>query len=150
MNLTSSAAVFLATLALIFLRPKGLSEAGAACIGAAAMLVLRLVTLADIGQILGQTANVLLFLLGMMIVTGIVERAGVFDALAVRAARLSRHDGRLLLVNVFLLGTLVTAFLSLDVTIIVVTPIVYALTERLEIEPLPYLFACAFVAETPS
>jgi len=150
MDLIFSASIFLATLLLIFLRPKGLSEAGGACIGAAAMVALRLATFGDIAQILGQTANVLLFLLGMMVVTGIVERAGVFDALAIAAARLSRHDGRLLLVNVFLLGTVVTAFLSLDVTIIVVTPIVYALTETLEIDPLPYLFACAFVANTAS
>jgi len=150
MNLFLSAAVFLLTLALIFLRPRGMSEATGASIGAVAMLALRLTTPGDFARILAETANVLLFLLGMMLVTGVVEHAGVFDALAVRAARLSRGDGRLLLLNVFLLGTLVTAFLSLDVTIIVVTPIVYALTERLEIEPLPYLFACAFVANTAS
>lgn len=150
MNLILSAFVFLLTLLLIFLRPRGMNEATGASIGAAAMLVLRLVTPLDLAQIFVQTANVLLFLFGMMIVTGIVERAGVFDALAVEAARLSRHSGRLLLVNVFLLGTLVTALLSLDVTIIVVTPIVYALTEKLEIDPLPYLFACAFVANTAS
>jgi arsenical pump membrane protein len=150
MSLPLSAAVFLLTLALIFLRPRGMNEATAACIGAMAMLALRLVTPGDFAHILAETANVLLFLLGMMLVTGVVEHAGVFDALAVRAARLSRGDGRLLLLNVFLLGTLVTAFLSLDVTIIVVTPIVYALTERLGIEPLPYLFACAFVANTAS
>ena len=150
MSLPLSAAVFLLTLALIFLRPRGMNEATAACIGAMAMLALRLVTPGDLAHILAETANVLLFLLGMMLVTGVVEHAGVFDALAVRAARLSRGDGRLLLLNVFLLGTLVTAFLSLDVTIIVVTPIVYALTERLGIEPLPYLFACAFVANTAS
>ncbi len=150
MSLALSAAVFLLTLALIFLRPWGMNEAAGACIGAVAMLALRLATPGDFAHILAETANVLLFLLGMMLVTGVVEHAGVFDALAVRAARLSRGDGRLLLLNVFLLGALVTAFLSLDVTIIVVTPIVYALTERLGIEPLPYLFACAFVANTAS
>ena len=150
MNLPLSAVIFLLTLALIFLRPRGMNEATGACIGAVAMLALRLVTPGDCAHILAETANVLLFLIGMMLVTGVVEHAGVFDALAVRAARLSRGDGRLLLLNVFLLGTLVTAFLSLDVTIIVVTPIVYALTERLGIEPLPYLFACAFVANTAS
>lgn len=150
MSLALSAAVFLLTLALIFLRPRGMNEAAGACIGAVAMLALRLATPGDFAHILAETANVLLFLLGMMLVTGVVEHAGVFDALAVRAARLSRGDGRLLLLNVFLLGALVTAFLSLDVTIIVVTPIVYALTERLGIEPLPYLFACAFVANTAS
>ncbi|MCA1724973.1 MAG: hypothetical protein LC748_12140, partial [Thermomicrobia bacterium] len=150
MSLLLSAAVFLLTLALIFLRPRGMNEATGASVGAVVMLALRLATPGDCAHILAETANVLLFLLGMMLVTGVVEHAGVFDALAVRAARLSRGDGRLLLLNVFLLGTLVTAFLSLDVTIIVVTPIVYALAERLAIEPLPYLFACAFVANTAS
>lgn len=150
MPLILSAAVFLLTLALIFLHPRGMNEAGAAGIGAVLMLALRLATPGDIGQIARETANVLLFLLGMMVVTAVVEAAGVFDALAVVAARSARGDGRLLLVNVFLLGTVVTAFLSLDVTIIVVTPIVYALTRKLEIDPLPYLFACAFVANTAS
>ena len=86
----------------------------------------------------------------MMIVTGIAERAGVFDTLAIRAARSARGSGHLLLLNVFILGALITAFLSLDVTIIVLTPIVYAVVDRLGIDPLPYLFACAFVANTAS
>ncbi|MGI8856324.1 MAG: SLC13 family permease, partial [Thermomicrobiales bacterium] len=101
-------------------------------------------------DIVRQTANVLLFLLGMMVITGIAERAGVFDALAIRAARSARGSGRLLLLNVFILGALITAFLSLDVTIIVLTPIVYVVVDRLGIDPVPYLFACVFVANTAS
>jgi len=150
MSLALSAAIFAVTLALIFTHPRGMNEAVAAGIGAAAMLAFRIISPGDLAQIIGETANVLLFLFGMMLVTAVVEAAGVFDALAVVAARLARDDGRLLLVNVFLLGTVVTAFLSLDVTIIVVTPIVYTLTDKLEIDPLPYLFACAFVANTAS
>lgn len=150
MNLALSAAVFLVTLALMFARPRGVSEAWSAGIGAVLMLVLRLVTPRDVWQILRETANVLLFLLGMMLVTGVAERGGVFEALAALAARSARGDGRLLLLNVFLLGALITAFLSLDVTVIVLTPVVAATTRRLRLDPLPYLFACGFVANTAS
>jgi arsenical pump membrane protein len=145
-----SAAFFVVTLTLVLWRPRGLSEAAGAGIGAIGVLAFRLASLRDLIDILRQTANVLLFLFGMMIVTGIAERAGVFDALAIRAARSARGSGHLLLLNVFILGALITAFLSLDVTIIVLTPIVYAVVDRLGIDPVPYLFACAFVANTAS
>jgi arsenical pump membrane protein len=145
-----SALFFVVTLALVLWRPRGLSEAAGAGIGALGVLAFRLVSFHDVIDIVAQTANVLLFLLGMMVMTGIAERAGVFDALAIRAARTARGSGRLLLFNVFILGALITAFLSLDVTIIVLTPIVYAVVDRLGIDPLPYLFACAFVANTAS
>ncbi len=146
----ASAAVFLLTLALILVRPRGLNEAIGAGVGAIACVALRLVSFADIRTIARDTANVLIFLLGMMIVTGIAEHAGVFDALAERAARVAHGSGHILLLSVFLLGTVITALLSLDVTIIVLTPIVYSVVTRIGIDPLPYLVACAFVANTGS
>ncbi len=146
----ASAVIFLATLVLILVRPRGLNEALGAGSGAIACLLFRLVSFSDIRAIAQQTANVLVFLLGMMIVTGIAEHAGVFEALAERAARASRGSGHLLLLTVFGLGAAITALLSLDVTIIVLTPIVYSVVTRIGIDPLPYLLACAFVANTAS
>jgi len=63
---------------------------------------------------------------------------------------MSGGSGRRLLVNVFALGAIVTALLSLDVTVIVLTPIVYATVVALRVDPLPYLYACTFVANTGS
>ena len=150
MTCLMSAFAFLFTLTLILWRPRGISEAVGAGCGAAIVLIARIVSFHDVIDIVRQTANVLLFLFGMMIVTGIVEQAGVFDHLAAHAARLSRGSGRLLLFNVFLLGAVIIALLSLDVTIIILTPIVFVLVTRLGIDPIPYLFACAFVANTAS
>ncbi|MGI8855085.1 MAG: SLC13 family permease, partial [Thermomicrobiales bacterium] len=82
-----SAAFFVVTLALVLWRPRGVNEAVGAGIGAIGVLACRLVSFRDLIDIVRQTANVLLFLLGMMVITGIAERAGVFDALAIRAAR---------------------------------------------------------------
>ena len=149
-NLILSVAVLVVTLALVLTRPRGLNEAYGAAIGAAFTLLLRLATPGDVGGVLRETGNVLLFLFGMMIVTGVVEAAGVFDTLAHIMAQRFGTSGRGLLIGVFLLGALVTAFLSLDVTIIVLTPIVFVATQRLRVDPVPHLFAVAFVANTAS
>lgn len=138
------------TLALILIRPKGVSEAWAAAGGALAMLLVSPLGLGDLPGVLDETQDVLLFLLGMMVLTHLVEQAGVFERLAEGCARLSRGNGRLLFCSVFLLGAVITALLSLDVTVIVLTPIVYAVAVRRKLDPIPFLFACTFVANTAS
>src|SRR5581483_1575602 len=51
---------------------------------------------------------------------------------------------------VYAVGTIVTIFLSNDATAIVLTPAVYAATRAAGVEPLPYLFVCAFIANAAS
>jgi len=142
--------VVAATLALILARPRGISEAWVAAGGAAAMLLVSPLTLGDVPDVLRETGDVLLFLTGMMVLTVLVEQAGVFDHLAEWCARLARGNGVLLFCNVFLLGAVVTALLSLDVTVIMLTPIVYMVAVRRRLDPLPFMFACTFVANTAS
>src|SRR2546428_14030839 len=86
----------------------------------------------------------------MMVLSGALEMAGILSWAASYAARTSGGSGRRLLINVFMLGAVVTALLSLDVTVIVLTPIVYATVVALRVDPLPYLYACTFVANTGS
>jgi len=139
-----------ATLALILIRPRGISEAWVAAAGAAAMIVAGPLTLHDVPLVLRATADVLVFLAGMMVLTVVVEGAGVFAYLAEACARLARGSGIALLCLVFALGAVVTALLSLDVTVIVLTPIIYAVTTRRRLNALPFMFACTFVANTSS
>ena len=51
---------------------------------------------------------------------------------------------------VYLVGTLVTIFMSNDATAVVLTPAVLAAVRRAKAEPLPYLFACALIANAAS
>ena len=144
------AVVVFTTLLLILMRPRGITEAWIASGGALALLVAGAVDLDALPDIVAESLDVLLFLLGMMTLTGIVERAGIFDLLAESCAKAARGSGRRLYILLFLLGAVVTAFLSLDVTVIVLTPIVYAVTRRRGLDPLPFLFATSFVANTAS
>jgi arsenical pump membrane protein len=55
-----------------------------------------------------------------------------------------------LLLAIFAVGALITAFLSNDATALILTPVVYAVVTRLRLPPMPYLFATTFVADTAS
>ena len=138
------------TLVVIVLRPRGIGEVWAAAGGAAAMIAVGAVRLSDVREVARSTSSVLLFLLGMMTLSWLVEQAGVFDRLAEWVARLAGGSGLMLLVLVFLLAAGVTALLSLDVTVLLLTPIVFSLTTRRHLDTLPFVFACTFVANTGS
>ena len=148
--LIGASAIVVATIALIIIQPRGLNEAWAAVGGALAMLLCGFATLGDLARVTREVSDVLLFLVGMMVLTAAVERSGLFDLLALRTARAARGSGVLLFLGIFGLGFAITALLSLDVTVLVLTPIVHALAVRLKIAPLPYLFICALIANVGS
>lgn len=138
------------TLIGIMIRPFKLNEAMIALAGAALLLILGLITLADAATTLLKDWNTFFFFLGMMSLSALAEAAGLFDWLAIQAARLSGSNSRRLFLNVFLLGSLISMILSNDATALILTPIVYTLVTRLRLSVLPYLFACTFIADTAS
>jgi arsenical pump membrane protein len=142
--------VGLATLIGIMTRPFRWNEAIIAMVGGAVLLLLGLITPADAFLTLIRDWNTFLFFLGMMGLSALAEAAGLFDWLAVQAARLAGRSAARLFLNVFLLGTLISMVLSNDATALILTPIVYVLVTKLRLPVLPYLFACTFIADTAS
>lgn len=142
--------ILTATLLLILIRPGGVSEAWWAALGGGLTLTLGLVSLGQAGAIVIETQDALILLVGMMVLSAVAEEAGFFAWAASVAARLGGGRVWKLYVMVFVVGTLVTAFLSLDATVIVLTPIVYGMVLRLRLSPLPFMFACSYTANTAS
>lgn len=144
------AAILIGTLAGILVRPWGRSEAWPAAAGALLVIAVGATGLDDVRATIEQTADVLLFLLGMMLLSWVSDRAGVFAWLAEGCAVLARGSGPALFGAVVILAAVMTALLSLDTTVIMLTPIVYRLAVRRQMDPLPMLFACVFVANIGS
>lgn len=94
--------------------------------------------------------NLFLFFLGLMMIAAVADMSGFFDWTATLAAASARGSGRRLLFNVFIVGALITTFLSNDATAVILTPVVYAITTRLRLPVLPYLLAVSFVANAAS
>ena len=99
---------------------------------------------------IAEGGDVYLFLTGMMVLAELARQEGLFDWLARYAVQHARGSGQRLFDLVFLVGTLVTVFLSNDATAVVLTPAVYAACKAAKAEPLPYLFICAFIANAAS
>lgn len=150
MQVVLTLGIFSLTLFLILRKPFGLHEAWGTSIGAALMLVCGLVTIPQSIQTVLEGANVLLFLLALMVLSAVLDLAGFFEWAAILAARSCYGNGPRLYRNVFLLGAITTAVLSLDTTAIILTPIVVAFVQRLNLKAYPFLIACAFVANTGS
>ncbi|MNM05887.1 Arsenical pump membrane protein [compost metagenome] len=148
-SLTIWAVAALATCGVI-LRPWRIPEYVWAMGGALLLTGLGLIAPRSALAAVAEGGDVYLFLIGMMVLAELARQEGLFDWLARYAVGHAKGSGQRLFNLVFLVGTLVTVFLSNDATAVVLTPAVYAACKAARAEPLPYLFVCAFIANAAS
>jgi arsenical pump membrane protein len=149
-NLATWGIAALATLGVIT-RPFSWPEAIWAVLGAAALVVFGLMPAGTAWEGVLKGTDVYLFLVGMMLMSEVARKEGLFDWLASIAVRAAKGSPTRLFTLIYVVGTVVTVFLSNDACAVVLTPAVYAATKAAKVEnPLPYLFICAFIANAAS
>lgn len=134
----------------VIIRPFRVPEALWAVLAALTMMLFSLISLPDAGKAVLKGLDVYLFLTGMMLLAELARHEGLFDWLAALAVQRSKGSATRLFGLVYLVGTIVTIFLSNDATAVVLTPAVYAAAKRAKAEPLPYLLVCALIANAAS
>jgi arsenical pump membrane protein len=135
---------------LMLIRPRGIAEVYWIGGGALLLIALRLVPLRLAGKAVMEGADVYLFLIGMMLLSELAREQGVFDWLSSMAVRGADGSCGRLFALVYGIGTLVTIFMSNDATAVVLTPAILAAVRKAKVRPLPYLFACAMIANAAS
>lgn len=138
------------TLAFAVLRPRGLSEAVAAVPAAVLIVALGIVPLRAAWDALGRIGPTVGFLAAILVFGHLCSEAGVFDYLGGRAASLSRGSPQRLLALVVALAAAVTATLTLDATVVLLTPVVLTTTAALGVVKRPQLYACTRLANSGS
>jgi arsenical pump membrane protein len=149
----TEAIIIIAVLATagVILRPFNLAEAVWAVAGGGLLVALGLISGSEALAGIAKGRDVYLFLFGMMLLAEIARAEGLFDWLAAVAASLAAGSPRRLFVLIYMVGTVVTIFLSNDATAVVLTPAVAAAVKAAKAEkPLPYLLICAFIANAAS
>jgi arsenical pump membrane protein len=135
----------------VIVRPFAWPEFIWAVAGAFLLVVLQLMSATEALAGALKGADVYLFLIGMMLLAELARQEGLFDWLAAEAAAMARGSAERLFALVFVVGTVVTVFLSNDATAVVLTPAVAAVVRAAKVkQPLPYLFICAFIANAAS
>lgn len=134
----------------VIIRPFKWPEAIWALTGALLIVLLRLLPVNDALAAVGKGTDVYLFLIGMMLLSEVGRREGLFEWVAVLAVNHAQASPRRLFLLVYVVGTVVTAFLSNDATAVVLTPAVFAVAKKAHARALPLLFVCAFIANAAS
>jgi arsenical pump membrane protein len=138
------------SIVLMLVRPRNIPEVYWIGGGALLLVALRLVSLRLAAKAIAEGSDVYLFLIGMMLLSELAREHGVFDWLASVAVRRANGSTARLFTLVYGIGTLVTIFMSNDATAVVLTPAILTVVRRAKVQPLPYLFACALIANAAS
>ena len=85
--------------------------------------------------------NTIGLLVGMMVIVGIARNSGLFEYLAVRAAKQSKGDPIKIMISLAIITALLSALLDNVTTVLLIVPITFSIAKALEINPMPILFA---------
>ena len=143
-------AALLALLVTAYAHPSGRVEAGVGVLAALATLATGILAWSDVEDTLRHLGPVVLFLVTILVVADVCARAGLFAAAAARVRDAGGGRAVPIFTGVFLLAAAVTAVLSLDATVVLLTPVVVAAAVSSGTSYRPGAHACLRMANSAS
>ena len=137
-------------LAWAVVRPWGWPEAVVAVPAAGLLIGSGASTLGSARAEAERLGPVIGFLAAVLVLAQLCDTEGVFRACGAWMARAATGRPYTLLGWVFATASVITAVLSLDATVVLLTPVVFATAARLGARPKPHVYACAHLSNTAS
>ncbi len=131
-------------------RPRRIPDWAVAAACAALLVALGVLSADDARGALEDLGPTVGFLAALLVLADGCRRAGLFEALGAAMAVGARGEPRRLLALVFAAAAGTTAVLSLDATVVLLTPVVFATAARLRVSPRPHVYACSHLANSAS
>ncbi|MFE5875290.1 SLC13 family permease [Rhodococcus sp. NPDC056506] len=144
--------ILLVAAVLIFaiVRPRGLPEITVAGPAAVIVLLTGVVTIDEAREELTSMAPTVVFLLAVLVMAHAADALGVFRWVSQVLQQKSLADPHRLLIYVFGAAALTTAVLSLDATVVLLTPAVIAAARSIGTSPRPHSYASAHLSNSAS
>jgi arsenical pump membrane protein len=145
-----SVVLLAAVLACALVRPWGWPEAVVAVPAALVLLATGAISLDQARAAAERLGPVIGFLAAVLVLGQLCDDEGLFRACGGWMARTAAAGPRRLLLAVFVLASVITAVLSLDAAVVLLTPVVFVTAARLGARPRPHVYACTHLANTAS
>ena len=141
MSAAAALAIFVA--GFFFIATEKVDKVKAALVAAGLMIVLGLTPGSEVffSEHEGIDWNVIFLLLGMMIIVGVIKQTGLFDFLAIWAAKRSRGRPYRLMVMLMAITAVASPLLDNVTIVMLVAPVTVVVCNRLDIPAQPYLIA---------
>ncbi len=145
--------IFLATLALVIIQPRGLGIGTAAWLGAGTALLAGIVSWHDIPVVWDIVWDATFTLIALILISLILDAAGLFEWAALHVARWAHGSGGRLFVLIVLLGAVIAALFANDGAVLILTPLVIEILRALRFSPkamLAFIMSAGFIADSAS
>jgi Na+/H+ antiporter NhaD/arsenite permease-like protein len=141
-------AVAVFVLAYVLIAMDRIPKAVIALSGAGVLLVTGVITANDayFSADSGVDWNVIFLLIGMMVIVGVLRRTGVFEFLAIWAAKRAKGSPLRIMILLVLVTAIASAFLDNVTTVLLMAPVTLLVCDRLGISPVPFLLSEVFAS----
>jgi arsenical pump membrane protein len=148
--LVAALVALVVVLSFALVRPRGWPEAVVAVPAAGVLIGTGVISAHDAAVEVSRLLPVVGFLAAVLVLARLCDDEGLFHAAGVAMARASSHSQHRLLAMVFVIAAATTAILSLDATVVLLTPVVLATARALAVPARAHAYAAAHLANSAS
>lgn len=138
-------AIIIFVVAYIFIATEVISKASIAMFGGVLMILLGILTQEKAFKEYIDF-NTIFFLIGMMIVVGILKETGLFEYMAVKSVKIAKGNPLKIMILFSFITAFFSAFLDNVTTVLLVTPVMIYISKKLGITPIPLAMAVIFAS----
>lgn len=130
-------AVGVFTVTYLLIMSEKVNRTAVAMVGAILMIVLNVEHQAQALTYIDY--NTIGLLIGMMVIVGVMKKSGIFEYVAIRAARSAKGEPWKIVLYFSVITAIASAFLDNVTTILLIAPVTLVVCETLELNPVPFL-----------